>query len=164
MAILSKIAPCLWFDSEAEEAANFYCSIFPSSRIDSISRYGNEGADIHKRPVDSVMLVSFTLDGEKFNALNGGPLFKFSEAISFMVMCKDQQEIDHYWEKLSAGGEPQVCGWLKDKFGLSWQVVPTDLEAMMSTSEPAIRDRVMKVVMAMKKPILADLRRAFDES
>lgn len=164
MATLSKIAPCLWFDSEAEVAANFYCSVFPNSQIDAISRYGNEGSEVHKRPAGSAMLVSFTLDGETFHALNGGPLFTFSEAISFMVGCENQQEIDHYWEKLSEGGHPQVCGWLKDKFGLSWQVVPNNLQAMMTTPDAARREQVMKVVMAMKKPIIADLQRAFHGS
>jgi predicted 3-demethylubiquinone-9 3-methyltransferase (glyoxalase superfamily) len=108
------------------------------------------------------MFVAFTLDGEKFNALNGGPQFKFSEAVSFMVYCKDQAEIDHYWNKLTEGGEPSVCGWLKDKFGLSWQIVSADLERMIGSSDPARRDRVMKVVMAMRKPILADLQRAYE--
>jgi predicted 3-demethylubiquinone-9 3-methyltransferase (glyoxalase superfamily) len=111
-----------------------------------------------------VMFVAFTLDGQKFNGLNGGPQFKFSEAVSFMVYCKDQAEIDHYWSKLTEGGEPSVCGWLKDKFGLSWQIVSADLERMISSSDPATRDRVMKVVMAMTKPILADLKRAYDGS
>src|SRR3954447_13280441 len=162
MAILNKIAPCLWFDNQAEEAATFYCSIFPNSKIDSISHYSTEGVESHRRPVGSVMFVAFTLDGQKFNGLNGGPQFKFSEAVSFMVYCKDQAEIDHYWSKLTEGGEPSVCGWLKDKFGLSWQIVSADLERMISSSDPATRDRVMKVVMAMTKPILADLKRAYD--
>jgi predicted 3-demethylubiquinone-9 3-methyltransferase (glyoxalase superfamily) len=162
MAIINKIAPCLWFDSEAEEAAKFYCSIFPNSKIDSISHYGKEGVESHRRPVGSVMFVAFTLDGQKFNGLNGGPQFKFSEAVSFMVYCKDQAEIDHYWNKLTEGGEPSVCGWLKDKFGLSWQIVSADLERMISSNDPATRDRVMNVVMAMRKPILADLQRAYD--
>ncbi|HEX3944718.1 MAG TPA: VOC family protein [Rhizomicrobium sp.] len=162
MAIISKIAPCLWFDNQAEEAAKFYCSIFPNSKIDCISHYGKEGVESHRRPVGSVMFVAFTLDGQKFNGLNGGPQFKFSEAVSFMVYCKDQAEIDHYWSKLTEGGEPSVCGWLKDKFGLSWQIVSADLERMISSSDPARRDRVMKVVMEMRKPILADLQRAYE--
>jgi predicted 3-demethylubiquinone-9 3-methyltransferase (glyoxalase superfamily) len=162
MATLNKIAPCLWFDTQAEEAARFYCSIFPNSGIDSISHYSKEGVESHRRPEGSVMFVAFTLDGQKFNGLNGGPQFKFSEAVSFMVYCKDQAEIDHYWSKLTEGGEPSVCGWLKDKFGLSWQIVSADLERMISSSDPATRDRVMKVVMAMTKPILADLKRAYD--
>ncbi|HEY4112630.1 MAG TPA: VOC family protein [Rhizomicrobium sp.] len=157
-----KIAPCLWFDSQAEEAAKFYCSIFPNSKIDTISHYSKEGVEDHRRPPGSVMLVAFTLDGQKFNGLNGGPHFKLSEAISFMVHCKDQAEIDHYWDKLTEGGEPSVCGWLKDKFGLSWQIVAADFERMISSADPARRDRVMKVVMGMKKPILADLQRAYD--
>jgi predicted 3-demethylubiquinone-9 3-methyltransferase (glyoxalase superfamily) len=162
MASINKIAPCLWFDNEAEEAARFYCSIFPNSKIDSISHYSKEGVETHRRPAGSVMFVTFTLDGQKLGALNGGPLFKFSEAISLMVYCKDQAEIDHYWNKLSKGGEPSVCGWLKDKFGLSWQVVAADFERMIASSDPARRDRVMKVVMAMRKPILTDLQRAYD--
>jgi predicted 3-demethylubiquinone-9 3-methyltransferase (glyoxalase superfamily) len=164
MATLNKIAPCLWFDDQAEEAANFYCSIFSDSKIDSVSRYGKEGFDVHKRAEGSVMLVAFTLAGEKVNALNGGPQFKFSEAVSFMVYCKDQMEIDYYWDKLSEGGDPnaQVCGWLKDKFGLSWQIVAADFERMIASDDPERRDQVMKVVMAMKKPILADLQRAYE--
>jgi predicted 3-demethylubiquinone-9 3-methyltransferase (glyoxalase superfamily) len=162
MATISKIAPCLWFDTQAEEAAKFYCSIFPNSKIDSVSHYGKEGVESHRRPVGSVMFVAFTLDGEKFNAINGGPQIKFSEAVSFMVNCKDQAEIDHYWNKLTEGGEPSVCGWLKDKFGLSWQIVSADLERMIGSSDPARRDRVMKVVMEMRKPILADLQRAYE--
>jgi len=162
MAVINKIAPFLWFDSEDEEAAKFYCSIFPNSKIDSISHYGKEGVESHKRPAGSVMFVAFTLDGQKVNALNGGPHFKFSEAISLMVYCKDQAEIDHYWNKLTEGGEPSVCGWLKDKFGLSWQIVSADLERMIGSSDPARRDRVMKVVMEMRKPILADLQRAYE--
>ncbi|HSC19155.1 MAG TPA: VOC family protein [Rhizomicrobium sp.] len=162
MPIINKIAPCLWFDMEAEEAAKFYCSIFPNSKIDSVSHYSHEGVDSHRRPPGSVMFVSFTLDGQKLGALNGGPQFKFSEAISLMVYCRDQAEIDHYWSKLSEGGQPNVCGWLKDKFGLSWQIVAADFERMIASSDPARRDRVMKVVMEMRKPILADLQRAYD--
>jgi predicted 3-demethylubiquinone-9 3-methyltransferase (glyoxalase superfamily) len=162
MANISKIAPCLWFDGEAEEAARFYCSIFPNSKIDAISHYSKEGAESDGRPAGSVMFVAFTLEGQKLGALNGGPQFKFSEAISLMVYCKDQAEIDHYWNRLSEGGQPNVCGWLKDKFGLSWQIVAADFERMIASDDPARRDRVMKVVMAMKKPILADLKRAYD--
>jgi len=162
MATLNKIAPCLWFDTEAEDAARFYCSIFPNSKIDSISLYSKEGVEAHGHPEGSVMFVSFTLDGQKLGALNGGPQFKFSEAISLMVYCKDQAEIDHYWNKLAEGGEPNVCGWLKDKFGLSWQIVAADFERMIGSGDPARRDRVMKVVMAMRKPNLADLQRAYD--
>jgi predicted 3-demethylubiquinone-9 3-methyltransferase (glyoxalase superfamily) len=162
MAGINKIAPCLWFDTEAEDAARFYCSIFPNSKIDATSHYGKAGIETHGRPEGSVMFVAFTLDGQKLGALNGGPLFKFSEAISLMVYCKDQAEIDHYWNKLSEGGEPNVCGWLKDKFGLSWQIVAADFERMIASDDPARRDRVMNVVMAMRKPILADLQRAYD--
>lgn len=162
MASLNRIAPCLWFGTEAEEAAKFYCSIFPNSKIESVSHYGAEGSESHRRPVGSVMFVTFMLDGQKLGALNGGPMFKFSEAISLMVYCKDQAEIDHYWNKLSEGGQPNVCGWLRDKFGLSWQIVAADFERMIASDDPARRDRVMKVVMAMRKPILADLQRAYD--
>ena len=162
MAALNRIAPCLWFDTQAEEAARFYCSIFPNSKIESISHYGQAGVESHRRPVGSVMFVTFTLDGQKLGALNGGPMFKFTEAVSLMVYCKDQAEIDHYWNKLTEGGEPSVCGWLKDKFGLSWQIVAADFERMIESSEAARRDRVMNVVMNMRKPILADLQRAYD--
>lgn len=162
MPIVNRIAPCLWFDTEAEEAARFYCSIFPNSRIDAISHYGEQGVEMHRRPPGSVMFVSFTLDGQKLGALNGGPQFKFSEAVSLMVYCKDQAEVDHYWNTLSEGGQPNVCGWLKDKFGLSWQIVAADFERMIESSDPARRDRVMKVVMEMRKPILADLQRAYE--
>jgi predicted 3-demethylubiquinone-9 3-methyltransferase (glyoxalase superfamily) len=160
MATINKIAPCLWFDDQAEEAARFYCSIFPNSKLDAVSHYSKD--ESHGRPAGSVMFVAFTLDGQKLGALNGGPQFKFSEAISLMVYCKDQAEIDHYWNRLSEGGEPNVCGWLKDRFGLSWQIVAADFERMISSSDPARRDRVMKVVMAMTKPIIADLQRAYE--
>jgi predicted 3-demethylubiquinone-9 3-methyltransferase (glyoxalase superfamily) len=162
MATINKIAPCLWFDDQAEEAARFYCSIFPNSKLDAVSHYSKEGVGSHGRPAGSVMFVTFTLDGQKLGALNGGPQFKFSEAISLMVYCKDQAEIDHYWNRLSEGGEPNVCGWLKDRFGLSWQIVAADFERMISSSDPARRERVMKVVMAMTKPIVADLQRAYE--
>jgi len=157
-----KIAPCLWFDSQGEEAARFYCSVFPDSRIERISYYPREGVETHHRPEGSVMTVTFTLDGQEIMALNGGPQFKFTEAVSFMVYCRDQQEIDYYWDRLSEGGEPNVCGWLKDKFGLSWQIVHTSMIEMIATTDVARKERVMKVVMAMKKPILADLQRAYE--
>ncbi len=127
MPKIQRIAPCLWFDDQGEDAAEYYVSIFKNSRIGTIGRYGEAGQEIHGRPPGSVMIVEFELDGQKFTALNGGPLFKFSEAISFQISCETQEEVDYYWEKLTAGGDEnaQQCGWLKDKFGLSWQVVPT---------------------------------------
>ncbi|HET7110500.1 MAG TPA: VOC family protein, partial [Gemmatimonadales bacterium] len=127
MATLHPIAPCLWFDDQAEDAAAFYISIFPNSKIVSVARYGEAGKETHGRPPGSVMVVEFELNGQPFTALNGGPVFTFNEAVSFQLYCETQEELDRYWEKLGAGGDPkaQVCGWLKDKFGLSWQVVPT---------------------------------------
>src|SRR6185503_17286029 len=127
-------APCLWFDDQAEEAVKFYTGIFKNSKIGKIARYGKEGYEIHKRPAGSVLTIAFELDGHKFTALNGGPLFKFNEAISFQIHCETQEEVDHFWEKLSAGGDPkaQQCGWLKDKFGVSWQVNPTILQQMLN--------------------------------
>jgi len=165
MPSLQKISPCLWFDSQAEEAAAFYTAIFKNSRIVSISRYGKAGQEIHGRPPGSVMTVVFELDGQAFTALNGGPLFRFSEAISFQVFCETQEEIDHFWEKLSAGGDPaaQQCGWLKDQFGVSWQVVPTILTAMMSGTDAAKAARAMTALLQMKKLDLAALKRAYDE-
>ena len=119
-----KISPCLWFDNQAEEAAKFYTSIFKNSKIGAISRYGEAGKEFHRKPPGSVMVVAFELEGQSFTALNGGPMFKFSEAISFQVMCENQEEVDHFWNRLSEGGSESNCGWLKDKFGLSWQVIP----------------------------------------
>ena len=158
---LSKIAPCLWFDSQAEDAADLYVSIFPDSAIDAVSRYGREGFEVHGRPAGSVMAVSFRLCGQSFTALNGGPLFTFSEAISFQISCATQKEIDHYWKKLSDGGQEGPCGWLKDKFGLSWQVVPAALPAMMTDPDSSKGERVMKAFMPMKKLDLAVLERAY---
>ena len=132
-----KINPCLWFDTEAEEAAKFYCSVFKNSKMGKVSRYVDEGQEIHGKPAGSVMAVEFELEGQKFAALNGGPHFKFDEAISFQVHCKDQDEVDYFWAKLSEGGKEVACGWLKDKFGLSWQVVPTVLYDMLVDSDHA---------------------------
>ncbi len=159
MASLQRITPCLWFDSEAEAAANFYVSVFPNSRIGSISRYGKAGQEVHGRPPGSVMVVTFDLDGQSMLALNGGPLFKFNEAVSLMVNCESQQEIDHYWSRLGDGGDPkaQQCGWLKDRYGLSWQVVPTLISSLMTG--PAA-DRVMAAVLKMKKLDIAALQAA----
>jgi len=155
-----KVTPCLWFDTQAEEAANFYISVFANSRIKQISRYGNAGQDVHGKQAGSVMMVAFELEGQTFTALNGGPQFKFSEAISFQVMCDSQDEIDHFWEKLSDGGQEGPCGWLKDKYGLSWQIVPSALPQLISQSSGDARDRVMSAVMKMKKFDLEALKRA----
>jgi len=150
---VKKISPCLWFDHQAEEAANFYTSIFKNSKIVNIARYGKEGFEIHGRPAGSVMTVAFEIDGQKFTALNGGPVFKFNEAISFQVSCDSQEELDDYWVKLSEGGDKnaQQCGWLKDKYGVSWQIVPAVLEKLLNSSDPKKSERVMKVLLQMKK-------------
>jgi len=157
-----KIVPCLWFDDQAEDAANLYVSIFPNSRIGEISRYGKEGFEIHGRQAGSVMTVEFFLDGQRFVALNGGPQFKFGEAISFQIHCDDQKEIDHYWEKLAEGGEEGPCGWLKDRFGLSWQVVPKVLLDMVMSKDHAASQRVTKAFLQMKKFDIEALKRAYD--
>lgn len=159
-SLTQKVTPCLWFDTQAEEAANFYTSVFANSRIKQISRYGNAGQDVHGKQAGSVMMVAFELEGQTFTALNGGPQFKFSEAISFQVMCDSQDEIDHFWEKLSDGGQEGPCGWLKDKYGLSWQVVPSALPHLISQSSGDARDRVMSAVMKMKKFDLEALKQA----
>jgi len=159
-----RFSPCLWFDSDAEEAANYYVGIFPNSRIVSVTRYPNAGQEIHGKPAGSVLVVAFELDGFPFSALNGGPLFKFTEAISFEVRCESQREIDEYWEKLGAGGDPraQQCGWLKDRFGLSWQVVPNGMDDMLKDAESPRAARVMKAFLAMKKVDIKTLERAWD--
>ena len=163
MARIQRIAPCLWFDSQAEEAAKFYVGIFKKSKIVAISRYSKAGYEIHRRPEGSVMTVEFKLDGQRFTALNGGPIFKFNEAVSLQVYCKDQKEIDYYWERLGAGGDPkaQQCGWLKDRYGLSWQVVPRGMERMLKDPKSAKAQRAMAAVMQMKKFDLAALKRAY---
>jgi predicted 3-demethylubiquinone-9 3-methyltransferase (glyoxalase superfamily) len=150
------ITPFLWFDHAAEEATNFYVSIFPASRIVNVLRYGAAGPG----PPGSVMTVEFVLDGRAFVALNGGPHFKFTEAISFVVKCQTQEEVDHYWERLSAGGSEVQCGWLKDKFGLSWQIVPTVLTELLSNPDPVKSQRVMKAMLAMKKLDIRALKEA----
>jgi predicted 3-demethylubiquinone-9 3-methyltransferase (glyoxalase superfamily) len=163
MAIATqKITPCLWFDTEAEDAANFYVSIFKDSRIRSVNRYNKAGTEVHGKPAGSVMAVEFEIEGQKFVGINGGPQFKFSEAISFQIHCKDQQEIDYYWSRLTEGGKEVACGWLKDKFGLSWQVVPRQLAEMMSSGDMAKTERVVAAFMKMKKFDIAELRRAFE--
>ena len=153
---------CLWFDSQAEEAARFYTSIFKNSKIGTITRYGDAAAGAAGRPKGSLMTVAFELDGEAFLGLNGGPHFKFSEAISIMVNCETQKEIDEFWEKLSQGGEPGPCGWLKDKYGLSWQIVPAALDEMMK--DPKGAERVMEAVLKMKKLDIKTLKEAYDRS
>lgn len=157
-----KIQICLWFDNQAEQAANFYCSIFPNSRIVDIARYGKAGFEHHRQPVGAVMLVNFELNGQPFGALNGGPMFKFNEAVSFPVMCDDQREVDYYWDKLTAGGDPkaQQCGWLKDKFGLSWQVVPRMVFDLIKDPTNEFGQRAMSAIMQMKKPDIATIERA----
>ncbi len=158
-----KITPCLWFDSQAEEAAQLYVSVFGNSRIGRISRYGNEGQEIHGRPPGSVMTVEFELEGQSFTALNGGPVFRFTEAISLQVGCETQDEIDYFWEKLAAGGGSEgPCGWLKDRFGLSWQVTPTVLQQMLRDPDPAKAGRVTKAFLQMKRFDIAALQRAYD--
>jgi len=162
MAVHQRITPCLWFDNEAEEAARFYVSVFRNARIGRISRYGKEGFEVHGRPEGSVMVVEFEIEGQSFTALNGGPQFKFNEAISFQVPCETQKEIDHYWDKLSAGGEIRQCGWLKDKFGVAWQIFPAALPDMMSDPDTAKAGRAMNAMLGMKKLDLATLRAAYD--
>jgi predicted 3-demethylubiquinone-9 3-methyltransferase (glyoxalase superfamily) len=153
---MNKITPCLWFDTEGEDAARFYTSVFPNSRIVDIARYGSAGP----RPEGMVMTVSFELDGQKFIALNGGPDFTFSEAISFQVDCESQDEVDAYWSKLSAGGEEGPCGWLKDKFGVSWQIVPTVLPQLLADPDQEKAQRVMSAMLKMKKIEIDALERA----
>jgi predicted 3-demethylubiquinone-9 3-methyltransferase (glyoxalase superfamily) len=156
-----KITPCLWFDTEAEEAAKLYTATFPNSRIKQISRYTEAGREIHGKAPGSVMVVEFELEGQTFTALNGGPQFKFDEAVSFQVMCDTQSEIDHFWSKLSEGGRESQCGWLKDRFGLSWQVVPSVLPQMMKDADGARSGRIMNAIMTMKKFDLEILQRAY---
>ena len=165
MAIKTRISPCLWFDNKAEEAAKFYVSIFADfgdSAIDTISRYGTEGFEIHGHSPGSVLTVAFRLAGHELTALNGGPEFKFSEAISLQIFCETQPEIDYFWNRLSDGGEEGPCGWLKDKFGLSWQVVPAALPAMLCDADTRKSDRVMRALFKMGKLDIAALQRAFD--
>lgn len=147
---------CLWFDTEGEEAANFYTSVFKDSKLGSISRYGEVGP----RPAGTVITVEFELNGQKFVALNGGPEFTFSEAISFQIPCADQGEVDYYWDRLTEGGQESDCGWLKDKYGLSWQVVPTGMFELLSDLDPVKAQRAMKAMLSMQKLDIAALRRA----
>jgi predicted 3-demethylubiquinone-9 3-methyltransferase (glyoxalase superfamily) len=164
MPTIKRIVPCLWFDTEAEEAARFYTGVFASSKVTHIARYPEAGQEIHGRPAGSVMTVAFELDGQPFTALNGGPVFKFNEAISLQVECETQKEIDHYWAKLGAGGDPeaQQCGWLKDKYGLSWQVIPAGMERMFKDPASQATQRAMNAMLQMKKIDLAALERAYE--
>ena len=157
-----KIMPCLWFDTQAEEAAKFYASVFKNSKIGKISRYGKEGFEKHGKKAGTVMTVEIEIEGQKFVALNGGPHFKFNEAVSFQVMCRTQAEIDYYWEKLGEGGDPRArqCGWVKDKFGLSWQVIPKALPQMLMDENSEKAQRVMRSMLQMRKIDLAALERA----
>ena len=161
---MQPITPCLWFDSEAEEAANFYVSIFKNSRITEISRFGEAGKEHHGKPVGSVMVAAFEINGQPFTALNGGPMFKISEAVSFQIMCDSQEEVDYYWEKLGAGGDPkaQQCGWLKDKFGVSWQVIPAEFLKMVSGPDAEKTQRAMNAMFQMKKLDLPALKKAYE--
>ena len=161
---MQKITPCLWFDNQAEEAVKFYASIFKSSKIGDMTRYGKEGYEIHGRAAGTVMTVEFEIEGQKFVALNGGPVFKFNEAISFQVHCKTQEEVDYYWEKLSEGGEKGQCGWLKDKYGVSWQIDPTVLGEMLRDKDVRKSERVMKALLQMKKLDIKRLKQAYEKS
>ena len=156
-----KITPCLWFDTQAEQAAKFYTAIFKNSRINKVSRYTEAGRDVHGKAPGSVLTVEFELEGQTFTALNGGPHFRFNEAVSFQVMCEGQGEIDYFWRELGDGGQEGQCGWLKDKFGVSWQVVPNVLPQMLTDADGAKRERAMSALMAMQKFNVAALRRAF---
>jgi predicted 3-demethylubiquinone-9 3-methyltransferase (glyoxalase superfamily) len=157
-----KITACLWFDTQAEEAANFYLSVFKNSRIGKISRYGKAGQDVHGKKEGTVMTVEFELDGRPFVALNGGPQFKFTQAVSFQIFCDTQAEIDTYWDALTQGGQEGPCGWLKDKYGLSWQVVASVIPKMMTDPDPKKSERVMTAFMKMKKFDLEKLMRAYE--
>jgi len=163
MATLQKITPNLWFDNQAEEAARYYTSIFKDSGIGKISYYGKEGYEIHGQKEGTVLTVQFHIEGQEFLALNGGPVFKFNEAVSFIINCETQEEIDSYWEKLTAGGDPkaQQCGWLKDKYGVSWQVAPTSVSKMIGELGSAASERAMKALLQMKKIDIAELERAY---
>jgi predicted 3-demethylubiquinone-9 3-methyltransferase (glyoxalase superfamily) len=163
MPRIQRIAPCLWFDDQAEEAATFYTSIFAGSRIVTVSRYGEAGREVHGRPPGSVMTVAFELDGQPFTALNGGPVFRFNEAISFQVACETQAEVDHYWERLSAGGDPKAhqCGWLKDRYGVSWQIVPSVLPELLGRPDSEGSRRAFEAMLTMKKLDIEALTRAF---
>ena len=159
---MPRLTPCLWFDDKAEEAAEFYLSVFKNSKILNVGRYTDEGKEVHGHKAGDAMIVEFELDGQRFTGLNGGPQFQFDEAISFMIDCKTQEDVDYYWEKLTAdGGSESMCGWLKDKFGVSWQVVPSKVAELMNSSEPERAGRVMNALMQMKKIDIAALEKAY---
>jgi predicted 3-demethylubiquinone-9 3-methyltransferase (glyoxalase superfamily) len=160
---MQKITPFLWFDNQSEEAVNFYTSIFKNSKIGSVARYGDEGAEVSGQPKGSVMTVAFELEGQKFVALNGGPHFTFSPAISFVVNCETQEEVDELWEKLSEGGEKQRCAWLTDKYGVSWQIVPTVLVEMLHDKDAEKAKRVMNAMLQMDKIDIAGLKQAYEK-
>jgi predicted 3-demethylubiquinone-9 3-methyltransferase (glyoxalase superfamily) len=162
---MQKIIPCLWFDDKAEEAAKFYASIFKNSKIGNVSHYGKEGYEFHGKEDGTVMTVDFEIEGQRFVALNGGPIFKFNEAISFQVHCETQKEVDYYWEKLSEGGDEkaQQCGWLKDKYGVSWQIVPVVLTKMLQDKDAKKSQRVMKALLQMRKLDIHTLTQAYEE-
>lgn len=163
--MMQKVTPFLWFDDQAEEAAEFYTSIFKNSKIGRTTRYGKEGYEIHGKPAGTAMTVEFEIDGQPFTALNGGPVFQFNEAISFQVRCDTQEEVDYYyWHKLSEGGDEkaQQCGWLKDKYGVSWQIVPTILSELVGDSDSEKSQRAMKAMLQMKKMDLEALERAYE--
>jgi predicted 3-demethylubiquinone-9 3-methyltransferase (glyoxalase superfamily) len=162
---MQKITPCLWFDGNAEEAVNFYTAIFKNSKIGNKSRYGEAGYEIHGKPAGTVLTIEFELNGQAFTALNGGPVFKFNEAISFQVGCESQAEVDYYWGKLSEGGDKkaQQCGWLKDKYGLSWQIIPTVLGKMLQDKDAKKSESVMKAMLQMTKIDIQGLKRAYDQ-
>ena len=163
---MEKITPCLWFDSNAEEAVKFYTSIFKQAKIGKIARYTEEGYEIHGQPAGTVLTIEFELNGQTFTALNGGPAFKFNEAISLQVHCQSQKEIDYYWEKLSQGGDAkaQQCGWLKDKFGVSWQIIPTVLAEMLHDKDTDRSNRVMKALLQMQKLDIQTLEQAYKQN
>jgi len=164
MAKLHDIVPCLWFEDQAEEAAQYYIGIFKAGKVTKILRYSEVGQETHHRPPGSVLTVEFELNGRTFTALNGGPEFKFNEAVSLQVICKDQKEVDYYWEKLGAGGDPsaRVCGWLKDKYGLSWQIIPEEMFKLLEDQTKENGKRAMAAMMKMKKLDLAALEAAYD--
>jgi predicted 3-demethylubiquinone-9 3-methyltransferase (glyoxalase superfamily) len=163
MQVIQKITPCLWFDDQAEAAVEFYISIFRNSKIVNIARYGEAGHEVHGKPAGTVMTVAFELEGQAFTALNGGPMFKFNEAISFQVHCETQEEVDYYWEKLSEGGaeKAQQCGWLKDKYGASWQVVPSVLPELINDPDSEKSQRAMQAMLQMKKIDIDELKQAY---
>jgi predicted 3-demethylubiquinone-9 3-methyltransferase (glyoxalase superfamily) len=162
MSKVARITPCLWFDGQAEEAVELYTSVFKNSRVTEVTRYLEAGREIHGQPAGRVMTIGFELDGQPFTALNGGPQFKFTEAVSFQVDCETQQEIDFYWERLSKGGDPaaQQCGWLKDRFGVSWQIVPRVLPVLIADPDRSKSERTMEAMLQMKKLDIAALERA----